>query len=103
MQPASMAESTAKEMGVNGNSDKNKLKKTYLLIQQLINEIGKRLSVFDTGLGSEAEQSEHIFIDLYAEENRNSPSDDNRTKNQSQNYNQQQTATIRICPPIQGV
>ena len=96
-----MAESTAKEMGVNGNSDKNKLKKTYLLIQQLINEIGKRLSVFDTEHGSEAEQSEHVFINLYVQENRNSH--DNRTKNKSQNYNQQQTATIRIGPPIQGV
>jgi ABC-type uncharacterized transport system substrate-binding protein len=63
-----MAESTAKEMSVNGNSDKNKLKKTYFLIQQLINEIGKRLTVFDTRHGSEAKQSEHVFINHCAEE-----------------------------------
>ena len=62
-----------------------------------------------TGYNSEAKQPEHVFINLFVEENRNSPdvdvdnqaqsqSQDNE-QSQSQNNNQEQTTTIINCPP----
>jgi hypothetical protein len=66
-------------------------------------------STCDTGYNSEAKQPEHVFINLFVEENRSSPdvdvdnqaqsqSQDNE-QSQSQNNNQEQTTTIINCPP----
>ena len=48
-------------------------------------------STCDTGYNSEAKQPEHVFINLFVEENRNSPDVDvdNQAQSQSQNNNQQ--------------
>ena len=60
-------------------------------------------SACDTGYNSEAKQPEHVFINLFVEENRNPPNvnDDNQaqSQSQSQNNNQEQTTTIINCPP----
>ncbi|MGH9995125.1 MAG: hypothetical protein ACRD4J_07810 [Nitrososphaeraceae archaeon] len=46
---------------------------------------------------------EHVFINLFKEENRNSPNVDvdiqAQSQSQSQNNNQEQTTTIINCPP----
>jgi hypothetical protein len=66
-------------------------------------------SACGTGYNSEAKQPEHVFINLFVEENRSSPdvdvdnqaqsqSQDNE-QSQSQNNNQEQTTTIINCPP----
>jgi hypothetical protein len=66
-------------------------------------------SACDTGYNSEAKQPEHVFINLFIEENRNSPSadvDNSQAQSQSQsndntntntNANSQSRTTI-ICP-----
>ena len=65
-------------------------------------------STCNTEYNSKAKQPEHVFINLYAEENRNLPdvnvdsqaqsqSQDNE-QSQSQNNNQKQTTTIINCP-----
>jgi len=53
-------------------------------------------SACNTGYNSEAKQPEHVFINLFVDENRNSPniSDDSQAQSQSQNNNQEQTTTI---------
>ena len=63
-------------------------------------------SACDTGYNSEAKQPEHVFINLFVEENRNSPNvdvdnqaqsqsqDNEQSQSQSQNNNQEQTTTI---------
>lgn len=67
-------------------------------------------SACDTGYNSGAKQPEHVFINLFVEENRNSPNvdvDDSQAQSQSQdneqsqsqNNNQEQTTTIINCPP----
>jgi hypothetical protein len=59
-------------------------------------------SACDTGYNSEAKQPEHVFINLFVEENRNSPNVDvdSQAQSQSQNNNQEQTTTIPPhCPP----
>ena len=59
-------------------------------------------SACDTGYNSEAKQPEHVFVNLFIEENRNSPNDDaddSQAQSQSQNNNQEQTTTIINCPP----
>jgi hypothetical protein len=68
-------------------------------------------SVCNTGYNSEAKQPEHVFINLFVKENRNSPitdvdgqvqsqSEDNeQSQSQSQHNNQEQTTTIINCPP----
>ena len=68
-------------------------------------------SACTTGYNSEAKQPEHVFINLFVEENRNLPDvdDDNQaqsqsqdneqSQSQSQNNNQEQTTTIINCPP----
>lgn len=66
-------------------------------------------SACDTGYNSEAKQPEHVFINLFVEENRNSPDvdsqaqsqnqDNEQSQSQSQNNNQEQTTTIINCPP----
>ena len=67
-------------------------------------------SACDTGYNSEAKQPEHVFINLFVEENRKSPNaevDDSQARSrsqdneqsQSQNNNQEQTTTIISCPP----
>ena len=68
-------------------------------------------SACDTGYNSEAKQPEHVFINLFVEENRNSPNvdvdsqaqsqsqDNEQSQSQSQNNNQEQTTTIINCPP----
>ena len=67
-------------------------------------------SACDTGYNSEAKQPEHVFINLFVEENRKSPNaevDDSQARSrsqdneqsQSQNNNQEQTTTIINCPP----
>jgi hypothetical protein len=64
-------------------------------------------SACDTGYNSEAKQPEHVFINLFVEENRNSPSDDSQAQSQSQDneqsqsqsQNNDQTTTIINCPP----
>ena len=61
-------------------------------------------SACDTGYNSEAKQPEHVLINLFVEENRNSPNaevDDSQaqSQSQSQNNNQEQTTTIINCPP----
>ncbi len=59
-------------------------------------------SACGTGYNSEAKQPEHVFINLFVEENRNSPNDDaddSQSQSQSQNNNQKQTTTIINCPP----
>ena len=69
-------------------------------------------SACDTGYNSEAKQPEHVFINLFEEENRNSPNvnvddsqaqsqsqDNEQSQSQSQNNNQEQTTTIINCPP----
>jgi len=56
----------------------------------------------DTGYNSEAKHPEHVFINIFVEENRNSPNadaDDSQAQSQSQNNNQEQTTTIINCPP----
>ena len=62
-----------------------------------------------TGYNSEAKQPEHVFINLFTEESRNSPNinDDNQAQSQnqgneqsqSQSQNNKQTTTIINCPP----
>ena len=66
-------------------------------------------SACDTGYNSEAKQPEHVLINLFVEENRNSPnaevddsqaqSEQDNEQSQSQNNNQEQTTTIINCPP----
>jgi hypothetical protein len=64
-------------------------------------------SVCNTGYNSEAKQPEHVFINLFVDENRNSPSDDSQAQSQSQDneqsqsqsQNNEQTTTIINCPP----
>ncbi len=70
-------------------------------------------SACDTGYNSEAKQPEHVFINLFVEENRNAPNVDvdsqtqsqgqtneqSQSQSQSQNNNQEQTTTIINCPP----
>jgi hypothetical protein len=71
-------------------------------------------SACDIGYNSEAKRPEHVFINLFSEENRNLPgvdvgdsqaqsqSQDNeqsQSQSQSQNNNQKQTTTIINCPP----
>ena len=68
-------------------------------------------SACDTGYNSEAKQPEHVFINLFVEENRSSPDvdvdnqaqsqnqDNEQSQSQSQNNNQEQTTTIINCPP----
>jgi hypothetical protein len=54
-----------------------------------------------TGYNSEAKQPEHLFINLFVEENRNSSNAgdvDSQAQSQSQNNNQEQTTTIINCP-----
>jgi hypothetical protein len=61
-------------------------------------------SACDTGYNSEAKQPEHVFINLFIEENRNSldvdsqaqseNQDNEQNQSQSQNNNQEQTTTI---------
>lgn len=68
----------------------------------------------DTGYNSEAKRPEHVFINLFVEENRNSPNadadaddcqaqsqnqDNEQSQSQSQNNNQEQVTTIINCPP----
>jgi hypothetical protein len=66
----------------------------------------------DTGYNSEAKQPEHVFINLFVGENRNSPNvdaddsqaqsqsqDNEQSQSQSQSNNQEQTTTIINCPP----
>ena len=67
-------------------------------------------SACDTGYNSEAKQPEHVFINLFVEENRSSPDVDvdnqaqsqnqnnEQSQSQSQNNNQEQTTTIINCP-----
>jgi hypothetical protein len=66
-------------------------------------------SACDIGYNSEAKQPEHVFINLFVEENKNSPivdvdnqaqsqSQDNE-QSQSQSQNNEQTITIINCPP----
>jgi hypothetical protein len=70
------------------------------------------VSTCDFGYNSEAKQSEHVFISLFTEENRNSPNvdadnsqaqsqsqDNEQSQSQSQNNDQEQTTTIINCPP----
>jgi hypothetical protein len=65
-----------------------------------------------TGYNSEAKQLEHLSINLFVEENRNSSNvgdddseaqsqnqDNEQSQSQSQNNNQEQTTTIINCPP----
>jgi hypothetical protein len=68
-------------------------------------------STCDTGNNSDAKQPEHVFINLFIEENRRSPDvdvdnqaqsqsqDNEQSLSQSQNNNQEQTTTIINCPP----
>jgi hypothetical protein len=66
-------------------------------------------SACGTGYNSEAKQPEHLFVNLFAEENRNSPNADVNSQAQSQNQdneqsqsqsqNNEQTTTIINCPP----
>lgn len=66
-------------------------------------------SACDTGYNSEAKQPEHVFINLFVEEGRNSPNldsqaqsqnqDNEQSQSQSQNNNQEQTTTIINRPP----
>jgi hypothetical protein len=69
-------------------------------------------SVCDTRYNSEAKQPEHLFINLFVEENRDSPNaevddsqaqsqnqDNEQSQSQSQTNNQEQTTTIINCPP----
>lgn len=68
-------------------------------------------STCDTGYNSEAKQPEHVFINLFVEENRISPNvdvdsqaqsqnqDNEQSRSQSQNNNQVQTTTIINCTP----
>ena len=59
-------------------------------------------SACDTGYNSEAKQPEHVFINLFVEENRNSPDVDSQAQSQnqdneqsqSQSQNNEQTTTI---------
>jgi hypothetical protein len=63
----------------------------------------------DTGYNSEAKRPEHLFINLFAKENRNSPNvyvdsqaqsqDQDNEQSQSQSQNNEQTTTIINCPP----
>ena len=48
-------------------------------------------SVCDTGYNPEAKQPEHVFINLFVEENRNSPSGDDQAQSQSQDNEQSQS------------
>jgi hypothetical protein len=65
-------------------------------------------SACDAGYNSEAKQPEHVFVNLFIEENRNSPNDDaddsqaqsqSQDNEQSQSQNNEQTTTIINCPP----
>ena len=65
-------------------------------------------SACDTGYNSEAKQPEHVFINLFVEENRSSPDvdvdnqaqsqnqDNEQSQSQSQNNNQEQTTTDKL-------
>ena len=75
-----------------------------------VRAMGYDESACNTGYNSEAKQPEHVFINLFVEENRNSPNtdvDDGRTQSQSQDNEQsqsqsqsnKQTTTIINCPP----
>ena len=55
--------------------------------------------VCNTGYNLEAKQPEHVFINLFVEENRNSASDDSQAQSQSQNNNQERTTTLINSPP----
>ena len=67
------------------------------------------VSTCDIGYNSEARQPEHVFINLFVEENRNSPNVDvdsqaqsqsqDNEQSQSQSQNNEQTTTIINCPP----
>jgi len=48
-------------------------------------------SVCDTGYNPEAKQPEHVFINLFVEENRNSPSGDDQAQSQSQSQDNEQS------------
>jgi hypothetical protein len=58
-------------------------------------------STCNTGYNSEAKQPEHVFINLFVEEIRNSLNADleSQAQSQSRNNNQEQTTTIINCPP----
>ena len=63
-------------------------------------------SACGTGYNSEAKRPEHLFINLFAKENRNSPNvdvDDSQAQSQSQDneqsQSQSQSTTIINCPP----
>jgi hypothetical protein len=66
-------------------------------------------SACGTGYNSEAKRPEHLFINLFAKENRNSPNvdvdsqaqsqDQDNEQSQSQSQNNEQTTTIINCPP----
>jgi hypothetical protein len=51
-----------------------------------------------TGYNSEAKQPEHVFINLFAEESRNSPNinDDNQAKSQNQDNEQSHLRNCRL-------
>ncbi|MFY9965082.1 MAG: hypothetical protein WAK50_05040, partial [Nitrososphaeraceae archaeon] len=62
-----------------------------------------------TGYNSEAKRPEHVFINLFIEENRNSPNadvdsqaqsqDQDNEQSQSHSQNNEQITTIINCPP----
>ena len=64
-------------------------------------------SACNTGYNSEVKQPEHVFINLFVEENRNSPYNDvdgqaqsqSQDSEQSQSQNNEQSTTIINCPP----
>jgi hypothetical protein len=67
-------------------------------------------SACDTGYNSEAKQPEHVFINLFIEQNKNPPNvndDDSQAQSQSQDndqstsqsQNNEQSTTIINCPP----
>ena len=73
-------------------------------------------STCNIGYNSEAKQPEHVYINLFVEENRNLPNVDvddsqaqsqsqgnEQSQSQSQNNNQEQTTTIINCPPSRCV
>jgi hypothetical protein len=75
-----------------------------------VRAMGYDESACDTGYNSEAKRPEHVFINLFVEENRNSPNIDvgdsqaqsqsqDNEQSQSQSQNNEQTTTIINCPP----
>jgi len=75
-----------------------------------VNALNNDESACATGYNSEAKQPEHVFINLFSEENRNSPNGDvdasqaqsqsqDNEQSQSQSQNNEQTTTIINCPP----